>query len=171
MSVFVHSPLKKGLLLFVCLVILLPACKDKSADFSQEVNDLASQTAQLKCKLGQMNDSIQLAWDQMNEVLSQNIPSSMKPDEIKNMLVVKNAPLIRMFESYQTFGDSVKQALNVVEKQDQEMVTKIQMLKTDLDSLENQKLALFEKIQFQSPEKLTESRDLFASILGKACNH
>ncbi len=152
-------------------VFAFVACKNNVSAPYQKVKVLAEEMAVLNCRLNMMQDSFDLMWVEMNQNLSENLPTTMKPDEIKNMLGVKNVPLIKMFESYQTFGDSLKQSLDIVEKTDREMVSRLHLVKNNLRALEDKKMLLFEKIHAEYPDLLDEYKSLFMAITQKKCTN
>ena len=62
---------------------------------------LFEEEKELRCSLAAMKDSISMQWDQINLLLENNMPAEMPGEERANMLKVRNANLIRMFQILQ----------------------------------------------------------------------
>lgn len=94
-----------------------------------------------------MKDSITTEWDNINYLLEENLPAEMPSEEKTNMLKVRNASLIRMFQSFDDVDEGVKMALAKTEQLDIEMTKRITVLKKEVQKIESEKIALFQKIK------------------------
>ncbi|WP_236969950.1 hypothetical protein [Membranihabitans marinus] len=93
-----------------------------------------------------MKESIATDWDQMNMLLEQSLSPDMPEAEKNNILKVRNASLIRMFESFKEVDTSVQMALLSLEEKDRKMVEKIVELKAQLSDLSKRKNVLLKKM-------------------------
>ncbi len=123
----------------------LAACSS-SSDQTEAMQALHQQETVLQCRLHAIKDSITGQWDEVNQLLTEKLPSDIPAEEKANMLKVRNANLIRMFQSYNDLDQELKSTLDQTEQLDQEMTQQITALKQELQELELRKMAFFEKI-------------------------
>lgn len=154
--------------LFLFIVVFAYQCKEKM-DFQPTLTELASQEAKIKCHIKELQDSINMAWDKMNMELEANLPAKMPEEERTNMLKVKNAPLIRMFESFATLEDSIKMKLEVVEMKDAKTVEQVVAESQKMKTVEEKKMELFSNIQKTEKDKVEEAQKFYASELSRLC--
>ncbi|GLR17469.1 hypothetical protein GCM10007940_20840 [Portibacter lacus] len=145
-------------------------CTQSEAPYN-EFHQLINQEKELLCLLESMKDSINNDWAQINILLNEQVPEDMPAEEKNNMLKVRNADLIRMFESYQSMSDDIKEKLTETEKRDQEMGAQIINLKKELKRIESERMIFFEKSVEESDEKtLNELRALRKKTLNADCH-
>lgn len=137
--------MRLGYFLFVVLTIMT-GCSEKT-NYEHDLRQVLLQEAAINKELASMKDSIGREWDFINELLAENLPKEMPSIEKSNILKVRNANLIRMFESFDALSDDVKQALSEVEKKDREMSFRVNLVKKQAQAIEDQKLLLFEAIR------------------------
>ncbi|MGH1433555.1 MAG: hypothetical protein ACRBG0_03750 [Lewinella sp.] len=117
-----------------------------------------------------MKDSISTEWDNINNLLETSLPQEMPQEERMNMLKVRNANLIRMFQSFDGLDEAVKVALMKTEEMDKEMTKRITSLKKEANEIESQKRALFEKIsQSVGAEEVARIKDANEVLLSLDC--
>ncbi|MCB9339026.1 MAG: hypothetical protein H6577_12925 [Lewinellaceae bacterium] len=125
----------------------------------------------LNCQLASMKDSITTEWDNINHLLQKNLPTDMPAEEKTNMLKVRNASLIRMFQSFDDVDEGVKMALDKTEQLDMEMTKRITVLKKEAQKIESEKIVLFQKINEASgADEVSRFKDLHQSVLSENCN-
>jgi uncharacterized small protein (DUF1192 family) len=118
-----------------------------------------------------MKDSISTEWDHINQLLESGLPADTPEEEKKNMLKVRNAGLIRMFQSYDGMEEEVKVALEQTEQLDMEMSKRITALKKEIQRIESQRIELFQKVeQKEGPQKVDHYRAVYQSVQSAACN-
>ena len=124
----------------------------------------------LNCQLAAMKDSITTEWDNINYLLEENLPAEMPSEEKTNMLKVRNASLIRMFQSFDDVDEGVKMALAKTEQLDIEMTKRITVLKKEVQKIESEKIALFQKINEASgADELARIKGIHQSLLSENC--
>lgn len=146
------------------------ACDQTQQEESLLLN-LFQKEKQLNCQLISMKDSITSEWDNINLLLENNLPENMPIDEKNNMLKVRNANLIRMFQSFETVDEGVKMALNKTEQLDMEMTKRITGLKQEMQKIESEKMALFQKInEAGGTDQVARLKEIRESVLADKCN-
>ena len=78
-----------------------PPLEDRLEQLAQAFHDLDCRQATLEAETSS-------SWDDVVAQLDARLPESMPAAEKNNMLMVRNAGLIRMFESYHELPDSVQ---------------------------------------------------------------
>ncbi|MCB0537905.1 MAG: hypothetical protein KDE33_10320 [Bacteroidetes bacterium] len=152
-------------LLFICLT----GCNTKNREETALLN-MFHKEKELSCQLASMKDSITLEWDNINGLLEENLPADMPLEEKNNMLKVRNASLIRMFQSFDEVDEEVKKALDKTEKVDMEMSKRITALKREVQKIESEKMMLFQKInETMGAEEVARFKDKRQSVLAEKC--
>lgn len=129
------------------------------------------QEKEIRCELASLKDSIGYEWDNMNAMLEKNLPPGMPETEKNNMLKVRNADLIRMFESFDETGEGVKSALLAVEQKDREMAARIVSLKEKLQEIESRKMTLFEKIgELEGEAAVRDYKEIYRKAINENCD-
>lgn len=149
------------------ILIFVHACTNNFT-FEQELWDCAAKEQQIRCQRQQLATETEAIWDGVVSRLTVQLPADMPQDEKRNMLAVRNANLIRMFEVYETFNDSIKQTVDVAEKADQQIVNKLAELQSQLEALENKKRTLFLEIEEASVD-LAVYKSRYEAIINEAC--
>lgn len=133
---------------------------------------LFQQEKDLKCQLESMQDSIRREWDSLSSMMERELPADMPLEEKNNMLKVRNADLIRMFESFATLNDTVKVAVKATEMKDKAMISRIAAVRQNAEAIETQKIALFEAISKEEGEAaLANYKSIYSETIKKPCNH
>lgn len=158
-------------LLYIIPVLLfcLAGCGQKTND-EVVLLDLFQEERKLYCQLASMKDSITLQWDNVNELLAESLPEDMPTEEKENMLMVRNASLIRMFQSFDEVEEEVRVVLDHTEQMDMEMSKRITALKKDVQRIELKKMTLLNKLnQSMGPDEVARLQDIHQSVLSEKC--
>lgn len=151
-------------------LLLLGSCT-KTGDYETELMQLGREEKALQCTLDSLHSRISTEWDGVNALLKANLPQDMPEEEKANMLRVRNAGLIRMFESFQSVDPAIKQALAAVEQTDVNMRKEILVLKAQAQQVEAHKMALYEKIsRTAGAAALASYQKRYSDILRETCN-
>ncbi len=143
---------------------------DKQPSDEAILLELFQKEKELNCSLSSMKDSISTEWDNINTLLTNTLPPDMPQQERANMLKVRNANLIRMFQSFDDLDETVKMALRKTEEMDQKMTKRITSLKQESNKIESQKIALFEKInQTAGAAEVTRIKGINKVLLALDC--
>ncbi len=134
-----NNPYVKNILYILCIIPLLIGCGDRATDTLQ---NLAQDEAQLKSELQEMRDSIEHTWDHVNQIISENLPIDMPAREKENMLKVRNARLIRMFQSFDALEPDIKKTVDSAEAFDNIMSQRIVKIRRQLEEIEEEKYRL-----------------------------
>lgn len=160
------KPLSYFLFLLIFTVL---GCVNKPKE-KAALLELFRKEKNLNCQLVSIKDSITTEWDNINHLLEENLPADMPVEEKTNMLKVRNANLIRMFQSYNNIDEGVKMELNKTEQLDMKMTKRITALKQELQKIELEKMALFQKInRTAGAEEVANFRDIHQSLLSDSC--
>lgn len=115
--------------------LIAPSCtQEPSTSLSQEGKRLQEKLTQAHCIMEQLNqESVQL-WDTVVFVMDEQLPETTPPEERTNLLKVRNASLIRMFEVYSELPDSVQLSIDRAEQQDKELAAR---MKAQIDTIKH----------------------------------
>jgi hypothetical protein len=151
-------------------LLILESCSEPTVN-REALQTLLLQEKKIKCELIALKAEIIHEWDAINLHLEENLPPAVPEEEKNNMLQVRNANLIRMFESFRDFNHEVKDALKDVEIKDQKISTRINELKKALHKLEANKMLLFDEINRQEGKSaLHRYAASYQEALQKTCN-
>lgn len=163
---FIH---KLAFILFIGISIM--SCSSANRQELQLL-DLAHKEADLKCNLSEMKEQITEAWDEINQLLEEKLPEEMPAEEKRNMLNVRNASLIRMFQSYADVDENIKKELDKTEKMDMKMSKEIVKLNQEMEKIETLKLGLLNKLEEAKGEQgIASINNLYQNILNEDCRH
>lgn len=154
---------------FISLLLIAGCQTTPDPEFKESFFALAKEQGSIQCELSTMQDTIAAKWDQMGQTLVQHLPDDMPEVEKRNMIAVRNADLIRMFQSYETLAYSIKMELAEVEKEDSMMVVKIRDLNIALKELEQERMEKMSALQQNFPEVTTSWTIRYDSILQNQC--
>ncbi len=114
-------------------VLLASSCADEpSGQLAQEGARLQKQLIEAHCAMEQLNRESKQLWDTVVYAMDEQLPATMSADERRNMLKVRNASLIRMFEAYPRLPDGVQHQVDEAERQDQELAAR---MKAQVDTI------------------------------------
>ncbi|MBK8634487.1 MAG: hypothetical protein IPN72_13350 [Saprospiraceae bacterium] len=150
-------------------LIVLTGCQTK--DFANQIMAISEAEHNIKCELEVMKKEINKEWDTMNESLDDHLPADMAEQEKVNMLKVRNANLIRMFNTFKTLDSEIKDQLRSVEKKDSMMAIEINLLKEKLIEVEHNKMELFNEILKENGQTaILELKEMYQKNLLKTCS-
>jgi hypothetical protein len=158
--------LKIILSITLTLVVFL-ACRSRT---SEQLEVLALKHRDLACQLSRLQDSVQSHWTSLNVLLENHLPKEMPVEERRNILSVKNAPLIRMFESYSNLTVEVKDAVDAAEQYDFQSARQVTRIRDEIKQLEWQRMQIIGQIGAGEIETIKRARSRYAEILGGSCN-
>lgn len=97
--------------------LLVASCANEpSEQWAQEGVRLQKQLIEAHCAMEQLNGESKQLWDTVVHVMDEQLPATMAADERRNMLKVRNASLIRMFEVYPRLPDGVQHQVDEAER-------------------------------------------------------
>jgi len=99
-----------------CNLFLLHSCNERNED--EFILKWAEKTREIECKIEKLDAQAEKMWDNTNRALEKALPKSVGDYEKENMLKVRNADLIRMFESYESLDSPIKAKVDLTEKMD-----------------------------------------------------
>lgn len=82
--------------------------------------------------LKSLNDNM---WNQVSQTIERAIPADLPVTEKQNLLMVKNADLIQMFEVFESLDDALQHQVLEAGKSDQETAQKMRDIMTKVDEL------------------------------------
>ncbi|MCB0629394.1 MAG: hypothetical protein R2824_24535 [Saprospiraceae bacterium] len=149
------------------IIMLVQACTN-TFTFEHQLWDCATEEHRILCHRQALARETDAVWDRVVGQLDQQLPADMPNDEKRNMLAVRNANLIRMFEVYQFLNDSIKQTVDQAAQADRQIVTTLNGLQSQLEALEQKKRALFLQIE-QSSVDLPAYKAQYEALVSGAC--
>jgi hypothetical protein len=160
---------KKGTNILLAITFgasILLACQ-KSA--SEQLDVLALKHQELVCKLARLEDSVQYHWISLNALLERHLPPDIPREERRNILTVKNVPLIRMFESYDKLEGKVKDAVNSIEEYDSQSACEVTRIRDMIKKLEFQRMEIIAMIDKGDTELIKRARQRYEDIIRGPC--
>ncbi|NND35429.1 MAG: hypothetical protein HKN76_22770 [Saprospiraceae bacterium] len=150
-------------------ILVLDGCSGRTT-IEEAMQMVLSEEKKIQCELMTLKAEITHEWDVINLKLEQNLPVHMPEEEKSNLLKVRNAGLIRMFESFRDFDQKIKESLQAVENKDQKISLRITELKKDLQQVEAKKMLLFNEINDrQGDAVLARHKASYSEALQKPC--
>lgn len=128
--------MNKGLaiiiLIFIAGTILCSCQSDKN-----EIQDVALQMKANECRIQKITQYVDKSWNSSIKKLADYLPERLPDQERQNILQLKNADLIRMFESYEEFEPQGQALVDSMELLDEEWADSLRQL-----SIANQNLGM-----------------------------
>lgn len=153
---------------YIPLVVIVFACRH-APPMENRLEQLAKTFHDLDCRQRQLEEAARSSWDGVVEQLNADLPTDMPAAEKHNMLSVRNASLIRMFESYRELPDSVQELVTQAEQKDNEVVAALNELKAQKLALDKEKRDLFLAIEKRSEKDLSSFRTKFETAKQSPC--
>ncbi len=154
--------------LWLCpFLLLMGSCAEQTAP--GELQQLAAQFHLLHCEQADLEIKVTALWDNVAQQLNAQLPQDMPAQEKHNMVSVRNAPLIRMFETYPGLDHSIQNMVDQAEMEDKKVVERLNEIKGKQHVLEQQRMELFGQIEKEQPEKLKAFRQFFEQIATGPC--
>lgn len=139
-----------------------PPLEDRLEQLAQAFQDL-------DCRQATLEAEAISSWDEVVEQLDARLPEDMPAAEKNNMLTVRNASLIRMFESYHELSDSVQALVSRAEQKDKDVVASLNEIKAKRSVLDKEKRDFFLAVEKRSTAKLSTMRKHFDVIRNTPC--
>jgi hypothetical protein len=138
--IFRKSGVTNFLLLGLAFFLPLAGCKTASEEeivilkSSEQRDRLVMAMDSLKA----LNDSI---WQEVTKTMEMELPPDLPPDERRNMLQLKNADLIQMFQVFDSLDIRIQNKVMEAGKMDQELAAQMRQIMLDIEA-ENRTIAL-----------------------------
>lgn len=103
---------------------------------------------QLMTRMDDLHKRVDSIWRHTNETLDASLPDNMPPDERRNMLQVRNADLIQMFEVFDSLDNDLKLLVKDSGMKDRTIADEMRQVMTEIDMLDsiiNQNLEILTK--------------------------
>lgn len=137
---------------FVIGPILLFSCQSDSN--KQEIEEIAQSIRDNSCRIEAISEYVNDSWTTSIEELGKKLPRSLPQQERENILNLKNANLIRMFESYKTFDDDIHSLVDSMEQVDARWADSLRRLSQENQYLEMRLDSLFSTIVDREDEQI-----------------
>ncbi len=138
--IFRKSGITNFLLLGLAFLLPLAGCKTTSEEeivilkSSEQRDRLVMAMDSLKA----LNDSI---WQEVTKTMEMELPPDLPPDERRNMLQLKNADLIQMFQVFDSLDVRLQNKVMEAGKMDQELAAQMRQIMLDIEA-ENRTIAM-----------------------------
>lgn len=141
--------------LFWMLVIAFGCQRaERHTVLSEEVKQLEQGAGTLQCTLQRLGTESQALWDRVAGQLAQELPEELPEAERKNMIAVRNANLLRMFQTYPTLPAHLQAQVDEAEAEDQAIAERMKAVKDSLSVFEQRINALLTRASEQQPDSL-----------------
>lgn len=118
------------------------------------IEDIANQIKVNNCRIQTISNYVDDSWTVSIEELGRLLPKDLPQQERENILNLKNADLIRMFESYKYFSPSVHSLVDSMEQVDYQWADSLRNLSQQNQKLEMKIDSLFSTMQDAETEKM-----------------
>lgn len=137
--------------------MLIFSCQQPSGN---EIEMIAHQIKDNNCRIQMISQYVDDSWTSSIAELRRRLPETLPDQERENILNLKNADLIRMFESYKTFDDNVHSLVDSMEQVDYLWADSIRNL-----SLTNQNLEMKIDSLFSVMSDTKIEQELYQQVL------
>lgn len=162
-----HIP---GFLLVLSICLSVYSCDEVSTTAgTDEVESILQEIKTLHCRSNGLEERIRLVWDDVNDVLASALPESVTEEEKEMILSVKNAPLIRMFEAYDSLEPAIHQLVDSAEVADRMAVDSFAQINSRIKQLERERMQLFAEAERVSEERLESLRSRYDEVMKAPC--
>jgi len=155
-------------LLYICvgMAFLMLGCQNNSSN--EHIMEWAEASRKIDCQMDNLEETSSEMWDKTNRELEKALPIDIPEFEKSNMLKVRNADLLRMFETYQEMEGPIKAKVDLTEKMDFALADSMRVLQQKQQNLSDSiRLALMEIAAENTRTKLQEK---IKAIDNKACS-
>lgn len=125
--------------LLLMALMLCQACNDSDQEellLAERGRQLHLRGQSFYCELQALGKKSQDLWNTVAEDLERVIPHDLPEDERNNMIAIRNAGLIRMFEAYPALPQEVKDRVDVAEEDDKTLAGQMRMVNDSLRKYE-----------------------------------
>lgn len=139
---------RTGMACVLSIILGISACNLLAREYQDdELSSLIESEMNLRCIMDSIRSAVKAEWDVVNEKLDRGVPETMPEEEKQNMLKVRNASLIRMFESYAGLDPGIQQAVDHAEEKDRFMAGRVSEINRQLRILEERRYAIFSEME------------------------
>lgn len=127
-----------GYMRWLLLVSLIACwqCRPAADNSAMRGDELLASWQELACQEQLLAAMSQSLWDSVTQELATQLPTDMPAQERNNMLAVRNANLIQMFEVYNELPVPLKNLVQEAGQEDTRIAYQVRQLKTQIDSLQ-----------------------------------
>lgn len=148
-------------------VLFILSCQSTGEQNREDILSLAEMSREIECQMAALEAQSEKMWDKTNSELAKALPADVEEYEKNNMLKVRNADLIRMFESYSKLDGPIKSKVDFTEKMDFAMADSMRVLqqkqKILIDSVRSQMMKV------ESDEKRNSLKEQMNRIENTDC--
>lgn len=158
------------LLLFLLLGMGMTACGRTTSSADQaELDALFARTRELACLRQELRAELDRLWMTVSDSLDARLPRDMGVDERRNMIAIRNADLIRMFEVYPSLDSSIHQLVDWAEEQDVRLAAKIRQWQDQQQAHESEVQAFLLRIEERDALVSRQWRDSLHGVAEAPC--
>lgn len=151
------------LFIFVGGTLLATGCQSNSDN--ERIIEWAEASRKIDCQMDGLEKTSSKMWDKTNRELEKALPMDILEYEKSNMLKVRNAELLRMFETYQEMEGPIKAKVDLTEKMDFAMADSMRVLQQkQRDYSDSIRTALMEIEADNTKTKLQEKIKMINNI-------
>lgn len=129
-----------------------------------EGEHIRSELIAAHCKMEELQEQSAQLWDSLVVELSASLPATMPVDERRNMLQVRNAELIRMFQVFPRLPESVRLAVERAEQKDQELAAQMKKEMDRIDQYETKSFAFLQEIEVHNADSAAVWQERFSRL-------
>lgn len=150
--------------LLVFLVLLTGCQASVKESFYTEGEHIRRELIAAHCKMEALQEQSAQLWDLLVSELSASLPANMPADERRNMLQVRNAELIRMFQVFPRLPESVRLAVERAEQKDQALAAQMKEEMRRIDGYEAKAFAFLQEVEFHSADSAAVWQERFSTL-------
>ena len=130
----VNSGKCKYLVFLFFLTVAVSSCHSDRHEIIREAQVLF-------CKKYRLSYSSDSAWQVMTNLLELSLPKDMDPTQRSRMMLIKNASILKSFDSYSIFSNSMKRKIDETDRFDKKIIGSLAGINFAIDSIESRKQA------------------------------
>lgn len=150
---------------FIGVFLLLTGCQSPTQQISMERGkEIHNNLVDAHCQMEELREQSAHLWDSLEVELAYSLPDGMPSDERRNMLQVRNAELIKMFEVFPHLPDAVRFAVERAERQDQELAARMKVEMNRIDQYEAEAFAFLQEMEMHHTDSVAVWQARFSSL-------
>jgi hypothetical protein len=154
----------------IVIACLLPACNQaNTASWEAEAEALLVRAQELECRRYTLHFDIQELWDLVVDSLDAKLPASVQPNERKNMLAVRNAPLIKMFKVFPKLDTAIQNLVEQAGMTDEKFADELRAVQAEIQANELEILQLLGELEKTSPKAKAQWQSAFDAARARPC--
>jgi uncharacterized protein YdcH (DUF465 family) len=119
------------------IILVLASCVQPSLEDHPEANRLLKVRDSLETLQRLLKVELDSIWATTNTNLASMLPSTMPAQERKNMLALNNAPLIKMFEVYESLDTNIHRLVDNAAQADKRIAVRYQEIEAQKDAIQS----------------------------------